>query len=62
MKPKFYKVLETAIEDGVRYGYSRAFKHQDNPSPDEITHHVLTAVMSSINEWFDMEESSEDKY
>ena len=31
MKPKLHKVLETAVEQGVSYGYNRAFKHVENP-------------------------------
>ena len=32
MKPNFRKVLEMALEEGVRYGYNRAHKHIENPT------------------------------
>ena len=32
MKPKFRVILEQAIEEGVRRGYHRAFKHVENPT------------------------------
>jgi archaeosine-15-forming tRNA-guanine transglycosylase len=57
MKPKFRVILEQAIEEGVRRGYSRAFKHVENPSEGAIIEHVEEAVMSAIYEYFDFEDS-----
>lgn len=54
MSPKFYEVLEMAIEQGVSYGYERAFKYQDDPSPDHIKAVIAENVMTSIHEWFHM--------
>jgi hypothetical protein len=56
MKPKFRVILEQAIEEGVRRGYHRAFKHVENPTESAIIEHVEEAVMSSIYEYFDFEE------
>ena len=57
MKPKFYPLLEMCIENGLRVGYSRAFKHDDNPSDEQIHQAILQAVMFEIHEWFDFEEN-----
>lgn len=56
MKPKFRVILEQAIEEGVRGGYHRAFKHVENPTEGAIIEHVEDAVMSAIYEYFDFEE------
>ena len=56
MKVKTLVILEQAIEEGVRRGYSRAHKHVDNPTEGAIIEHVEEAVMSSIYEYFTFEE------
>ena len=55
MKPKILPVLEMCIENGLSYGYRRAFKHNDDPTEDQITQAIKDAVMHEIYEWFDME-------
>ena len=57
MKPKFRVILEQAIEEGVRRGYSRAHKHVENPSEGAIIESIEDHVMSSIYEYFDFEEN-----
>jgi hypothetical protein len=52
MRPKVRVILEQAIEEGVRRGYSRAHKHIENPSEGAIIEHIEEAVMSSIYEYF----------
>jgi hypothetical protein len=49
---KAYTVLERAVEDGVRYGYFRAFKHTEKPGQERIIEEVSQAVMNEICEWF----------
>jgi hypothetical protein len=56
MKPKFSKVLETAVEHGVSYGYRRAHKHVENPTEGAIIDNVVEQVMNSLDEWFDFED------
>jgi hypothetical protein len=53
MKPKFRAVLEMAIEEGVRYGYQRAFKHNPEPHIDSITDTIVTEIFNSLDTWFD---------
>jgi archaeosine-15-forming tRNA-guanine transglycosylase len=57
MKPKLRVILEMAIEEGVRRGYHRAFKHVESPTEGAIIEHVEEAVMSSIYEYFTFEEN-----
>lgn len=45
-----------AIEEGVRRGYSRAFKHVENPAEGAIIEHIEECVMSQIYEYFTFDE------
>lgn len=56
MKPNFLNVLEMAINQGVRRGYSRAYKHVENPTESVIIENIEEQVMSSIYEWFEFPE------
>lgn len=56
MKPKIRVILENAIEEGVRRGYHKAFKHNDSPSEGAILESVETYVMSAIYEYFTFDE------
>ena len=56
MKAKTRVILEMAIEEGVRRGYSRAHKHVENPTEGAIIEHIEDAVMSQIYEYFTFEE------
>ena len=58
MKPKFRVILEQAIEEGVRMGYRRAFKHIENPTEESICQHIEDQVMSSIYEYFTFDEEN----
>ena len=55
MKPDIYKLIEKCVEDGVAYGIHRAYKHNDNPTPEQIEDKVVPAVMHEICEWFKFE-------
>jgi len=52
MKPKTRVILEMAIEEGVRRGYSRAHKHVENPTEGAIIESIEDHVMSAIYEYF----------
>ena len=59
MKPKFHKILEMAVEQGVSYGYRLAHKHIENPTEGAIIDNVVEQVMNSLDEWFDFEEEND---
>jgi hypothetical protein len=59
VKPRFKQVLDLAIKEGVTRGVHRAYKHVDNPTNGQLIDSVEEAVMSSLWEWFDMEEDQE---
>ena len=58
MKPKFHKILEQAINEGVLRGYRRAHKHVENPTEGAIIDNVVEQVMNSLDEYFDFEEDA----
>jgi hypothetical protein len=60
MRPNFRKVLETAVEHGVSYGYRRSFKHVENPTEGAIIDSIVEQVMNSLDEWFDFEDEYKD--
>lgn len=53
MRAKEYQLIEQCVENGIEYGYNRAFKHTDAPTPDQIKAHIADAVMLEISEWFE---------
>jgi archaeosine-15-forming tRNA-guanine transglycosylase len=55
MKPKFRVILEQALEEGVKRGYRRAFKHIEDPTEESICQHIEEQVMSSLYEYFDFD-------
>jgi hypothetical protein len=56
MKPRTYKVLTDAIEDGIQYGWNRAHKHTDQPDRETIFVEMRNAIMLSIDENFSFED------
>ena len=59
MKPKFLVILEQALEEGVKRGYRRAFKHIEDPTEESICQHIEECVMSSLYEYFDFNEEQQ---
>lgn len=55
MRVKAYDVLSRAVEEGVSYGYNRAHKHVEKPSPTAIVESVEREVMNSICEYFEFD-------
>lgn len=60
LRPKTYPILVEAVENGVKYGYHRAHKHNDNPDRDQITDAITNAVINEIFEWFDIDVDQRD--
>lgn len=45
-----YEIISRAVEEGVKYGYNRAYKHTDKPDHETVKEAIETAVMSSLME------------
>jgi hypothetical protein len=56
MKPKFRNVLEMALEEGVRFGWNRAHKHNPEPDVDAAADAIVSEIMNSLDSWFNFEE------
>jgi hypothetical protein len=59
MTPKFLQLLETCVTDGVIFGHTRAYKHNDSPSKAEINEAIVNEVLNEIHEWFYFDELKE---
>jgi len=40
------------VESGVARGIHRAYKHNDNPTAEQLEDKIVQAVMFEIGEWF----------
>jgi len=59
MKAKEYNLMSMAVENGISYGYSRAFKHTDTPTEEAIRNAIYEAVMNEICENFTFDDNYE---
>ncbi len=55
MKAKEYEILARAVEEGVRHGIIRAFKHDDNPLKEHMAETVESEVLNAICEVFNFD-------
>lgn len=55
LKLRPYNIVARAVEEGVKYGVNRAYKHTSTPTRDTLEDCVSTAVMNSLDEVFDYE-------
>ena len=51
MKPREYRLMQDCLENGLRRGYRRAFKHTDCPSEDQILESLQINVMREVHEF-----------
>ena len=56
MKAKECSLMERCVEDGIGIGFHRAYKHNDNPTKEQLMTHIYDEVMNEISEWFTFEE------
>lgn len=56
MKVKAYKVLVSAIEAGIHYGYMRAHKHTDTPTRAQLEGDIEREIWNAIDEVFTFED------
>jgi len=48
VKINVYRIIDDAVESAIRYGYSRAFKHTDSPTKDQIMNEIHRSVMNNL--------------
>ena len=44
------------MELGIERGYNKAYKHEENPSKEQIQSCIYVAIMDEFDEWFDFED------
>jgi len=59
--PKTYDLLDRCVGDGIELGYTRAHKHDSDPSGYAIREHIHREVMNEICEWFDIKAARRNK-
>ena len=52
LKVDTYRVIIKAVEEGIEYGWNRAHKHTDSPTPALVKETIENAVMNSLSEVF----------
>ena len=50
MRPKYYRILSRAIEEGINIGYRRAHRHTETPTDDHIKERIESAILDEICE------------
>ena len=60
MRADEYRVMELAVEEGVLHGFARAYKYNDAPDEEQMREAVISAVMSSICDWFNFPPKPEE--
>lgn len=58
MKVNEYFVLSDCVERGVEYGMSRAYKHTDFPTNEQIKIALIDAVLLEISEYFNFDDAA----
>ena len=55
---RVYPLVVRAIEEGGAYGLTRAFKYNDNPSPEAIREAIEEAILNNFCGLFDFGDDS----
>jgi hypothetical protein len=60
MKANEYQLMVQCVEEGYKFGIHRAYKYNDNPTPEHIENEITDAIVSAITEWFMFEDRKSD--
>lgn len=61
MTPKVWPILTRAIEEGIAYGYQRAYKHTDNPTEEQVKDAIFGGVIDAITDVFEVPLTEEQR-
>jgi hypothetical protein len=59
MIPKFQRIFDDCLENGIRRGYARAHKHVENPGEEIILDNIQECIMSELYEYFNFKEEDD---
>lgn len=57
---KSYVIMERAVEEGIEFGWNRAYKHTESPEPELIREKIAQEVMNAICDVFDFGDDGEE--
>ena len=60
MKANEYMLMVQCVEEGYKYGYNRAYKHTDTPTPEQLSTAIQGAIIDAMCEWFMFEDTKRD--
>lgn len=60
MKANEYQLMVQCVEEGYKYGYHRAHKHTDDPTPEQLAMEIQQAIINAMTEWFMFEDQQRD--
>lgn len=60
MKANEYQLMVQCVEEGYKYGYHRAHKHTDTPTPEQLAAAIQEAIINAMCEWFMFEDNNRD--
>ena len=60
LKPNTYKIVEQAVEEGVRFGWNHAHKHVACPGGEAIRENIISDVMLAMSDPYVHVEHDED--
>ena len=61
MRAKEYPLLSNCVENGIKLGWNRAFKHTDEPGTDLIHRKIYEAILEEILECFELDDWKRDE-
>lgn len=56
LQVKIFAVLSRAVEEGIGYGWNRAHKYTDTPSPEAVREAIYRAVLDEIDDYFEFDD------
>lgn len=52
VRVRAYEVMRRCVEEGVVFGYRRAYKYTDAPDEDRFVAEIVTGVLCALEEYF----------
>lgn len=59
MQVNTYAIITRAVEEGIAYGYRRAYKYSETPDHESIKHEIQTAVLGALCEVLHLDDGDE---
>jgi DNA-binding IclR family transcriptional regulator len=60
VKANEYQLMVQCVEEGYKYGQSRAVKELATPTDQQYQEYITRAIIDAMTEWFMFEDSKSD--